>query len=424
MKRNGRALALLLALFMAVACAGCVSSGAEGLYALPQMSDEYLQLEQLIATRIRDGSEYAAPIAGSNRQSVQLRDLDGDGEPEAIAFLADSGHTPTVCVYRRNGAGDFYLYVIIGGEGSAVSSVEYADLTGDGAAEVVIAWQISGELRLLSVYSLKPDFQTELMSAGCSEFFVSDLDGDGIEDLLNLSVDYAGASSLLRYTFDAEGNPGSYEARLSVGITEVLRSRVGRLADGAAALFVESRWGGEELVTDVFTADGGLSNVTLTPIGWSNTLRAGEAFAEDINGDRVMEIPEGAADILDWFAFDSAGNKTRVMTTCHDYEDGWYLALPESVSAEGLRVLMDRTVPGEAAAALLQETDSGETETLLTVYTLTGENRMDRASAGGRFVLRQNETTVFAAELSTSELTAEDVSENFNLIYPDWQVSF
>ena len=80
MKNRNRAIALVLAIFMGIACAGCsAAGGVERLYALPQLSEEYVQLEELIAQRIEEGDEYLAPQGGSNRQSVQLHDLDGDG---------------------------------------------------------------------------------------------------------------------------------------------------------------------------------------------------------------------------------------------------------------------------------------------------------------------------------------------------------
>lgn len=41
-----------------------------------------------------DGCSYSAPVSGSNQQSVQLVDLDGDGEEEAIVFARTAGEKP------------------------------------------------------------------------------------------------------------------------------------------------------------------------------------------------------------------------------------------------------------------------------------------------------------------------------------------
>ncbi len=420
MKKAKRCLLLALAVLMALTCGGCATAGGEGLYALPRMSDEYVQLETLIAQRIAEGGEYAAPVGGANRQSVQLQDLDGDGEAEAVAFLADSGHKPTVCIYRRDPSGEYALDTVINGDGSAVSSVEYADVNGDGVTELIIAWQISGDMGLLSVYTLQGEEPAALLSADCSEFLLCDLDGDGMEEIFDLVLDYGGASSLTRYSFDSTGAKPS-TARLSQGITEVLRAKMGLLSDGGTALFVESRWGEDELITDVFAVKTGiLTNITTASGERSNTLRPMGAYAADINGDRVMELPESSGDILNWYSLDASGRRDLALSTYHDYENGWYLALSEEM-IPGLTVAVTRPLAGETAATFSVTDDAGNRQELLTIYTLTGENRTDWGSAAGRFILGRNETTVYAAELLTQELTPEEITESFNLIYTEWQ---
>jgi hypothetical protein len=382
------------------------------------MSDEYVQLETLISQRISEGSEYAAPIGGSHRQSVQLQDLDGDGLTEAIAFLADSSHTPTVCIYRQDSQGDYYLYVIITGEGSAISSVEYADITGDGASDLIIRWQISGDIQLLSAYSLGGEEPVNaLLSVDCSEFAICDLDGDGVGELLDLRIDYGGTSTLVRYVHDNAGVMTSDSAALSGGITAVRRLRSGYLSDGTSALFIESGWGVDSLVTDVFTVqDGTLKNITMGSDGSSSTVRWDGAYATDINGDKAMEIPEASGDTLYWYSLDGNGHKSLALSTVHDYDDGWYLTLWDSDIMTDLTVTKDSNVTGEAETVF-----SANGETLFVIYTLTGENRLDRAQAEGRILLRQADTTVYAAQVVAGDIDPEMIIENFNLIYAEWQ---
>ena len=414
MKRTAprRLTALLLAVFTALLCAGCA---ADQLYALPQLTDEYVQLEELIAQRVSAGGEYAAPVRGSNRQTVQLHDLDGDGTPEAIAFLADSSRTPTVCVYRQDDDGGYYLFVAIEGVGSAVDCVEYADLTGNGANELILSWQIGG-IRLLSVYALNEEEQSQLLSTDCVEFMVCDLDGNGVMELMNLTDDYA-SGLVTRYDFSGGDGYEKSDALLSDGIEKVLRMRPGYLSDGAAALFVESQWGEDELITDVLAvADGSLENITRDTSGRSYTLRNAGAFAADVNGDRAMEIPDSDGDVLRWFGVDSSGGRTPVMSTYHDYDDGWYLVLPEELL--NASVTKTETVPGETAVTFSGE-DGG---VLLTVYILTGENRLDRAEEEGRVLLAKNGATVYAAASPPEGgLPLDGIAERFNLIYQEWQ---
>lgn len=411
-----RILPLLFVLVMVFALSGCVSANVEELYSLPRMSEEYIRLQELIVQRIDAGGEYAAPLGGSHRQSIQLQDLNGDGVAEAVAFLADGDHTPTVCIYRMDSEGNYYLYVDILGAGSAVSSVDYADLNGDGAAEILIAWQIGSDLQLLSAYDLSGDTPVELLSADCSAFLVNDLNGDGVEEVLDFHIDYAGTCALVMYVVGDGNTVTASRANLSAGITEVLRARMGWLTDETPALFVESLYGEDRLITDVFAVDAGLKNITLADSGVSNTLREMPAWAADINGDRIMEIPESSGGLLNWYALDAAGRKTLALTTWHDYENGWYLVLEDGMLS-GLEVTAGEEIAGEAAARFSQHAGGD----LFVIYTLTGENRLDRAAAEGRFILAEEETTVYAAEILSDAVTEKEILERFNLIYSEWQ---
>ena len=424
MKTHGRRiLALLLSLFIAAVCGGCMAS-VEELYSLPQMSEEYVQLQQLIGQRIEDGSAYAAPTGGSNRQSIQLRDLDGDGTAEALAFLVDATRTPTVCIYRQDEGNDFYPYVIITGYGSAVASVDYADLNGDGAAELIIAWQGGGDIRLLTVHSLGGagrDEQQELLSVDCTDFLVCDLDGNGVDDLLDIRI-ADDQSTVVMYTLAQDGLAASGSAPLSARITTVRRAAPWVLSDGTPAVYVESELGREGLITDVFTAPGGqLSNITMTPLGRSNTLRPDGIFSADMDGDQSPEVPvSNGGDMLTWYSLGSSGAMIPSVSTYYNADDGWYLVLTGPLTGD---VLMERrSAEGESSVMFTVMSDGSTPQgNVLVIYTLTGSNRLERAEAEGRFVLLQEEQAVYAAQLLTDTLTRQDIIDNFHLIYAEWQ---
>ena len=412
----------LLGIFMAAVCTGCLAS-VEELYSLPQMSEEYVQLQELINQRIEAGGAYAAPTGGGNRQSVQLRDLDGDGISEALAFLVDETRTPNVCIYRQDDGDDYYPYVIITGYGSAVASVDYADLNGDGAAELIIAWQGGGDIRLLTVHSLgSPDRneQQELLSVDCTDFLVCDLNSDGVEDLLDLRLS-SERSFLVMYDLTGD-EPSSAEAELSGRITGLRRASAGTLTDGTPAVFVESVLGGEGLITDVFTAPGGeLRNITMTPMGRSNTLRPDGIYSSDMNGDQSPEVPVGnGGDILTWYSLDASGGMTPSVSTYYNAADGWYLVLTGPLTGD---ILMERrSAEGESSITFTIMGDGTVPQgSALAIYTLTGGNRQDRAEADGRFVLLQEENAVYSAQLFTDSLTQQDIMDNFHLIYAEWQ---
>ena len=69
-----------LCLGISLLLSGCMFTASfEELYEVPQLPNEYTELREQIDQILSDGAEYAAPTSGTNIQSVQLVDLDGDG---------------------------------------------------------------------------------------------------------------------------------------------------------------------------------------------------------------------------------------------------------------------------------------------------------------------------------------------------------
>ncbi len=120
----------------------CLPGGVEELYSLPRYSEMYSHLQAMITQEAENGYELSAPGAGYYRQSVQFHDLDGDDIDEALVFLRGLNQNLKICIYRRIG-GDFELTVALEGEGTAIGRVDYANLAGDEADELVVAWQLS-----------------------------------------------------------------------------------------------------------------------------------------------------------------------------------------------------------------------------------------------------------------------------------------
>ena len=88
---KGLLLALLCAL-LAATLSGCAfNASAEEMYTPPQLPAEYTELQTQIDAILAGGAEYAAPTSGTNIQSVQLVDLDGDGMEDKEVFGISSG---------------------------------------------------------------------------------------------------------------------------------------------------------------------------------------------------------------------------------------------------------------------------------------------------------------------------------------------
>ena len=410
---------------------GCLASPIEDLYSLPKPSEEYLELQKLLDVQTDAGSEYASPLSGSYRQSVQLYDLNGDGSNEAIAFFRGADEVLRIFIYK-NTADGYVLASTIKGEGAAINSIEYADLNGDGNTEFIVEWRIGIGINLLKVYSFSGSNNSALLTADCSGFIIWDINNDGSLELLVLSFSSDTGGILDMYKLGTDMEMSSESDRLSMGVTSVESMRAGYLSDGVPAVFVEGAYGQSGLITDVFAfLNNNFANITLDENGVSNTLRDYNILCTDIDEDHALEVPvsmalysqEGSSStywVFDWYDLDSAGNRTLVMSTYHSISDGWYFIIPKAFRAN-LTVRREDSIGGERAVILSTfSLVDGSIRDFLEIYTLTGENRFDRAVLGSRFVLQNQETTTYAARITAKFLKQDDIKSNFRLIYTEW----
>ena len=74
---------LPLLILTSVLLTGCALQTVNEMYALPKRSKEYDSLQSAIDSAMY-GLSYSAPVSGENRQTVQMADLDGDGNSDTV----------------------------------------------------------------------------------------------------------------------------------------------------------------------------------------------------------------------------------------------------------------------------------------------------------------------------------------------------
>jgi len=430
MKRFVRPGAFLLLAALLFCLSGCYSGNIDQYFSLPMASEEYRQLQSLIDEELASGSEYAAPIHGSYRQSVQLSDVDGDGADEALAFFRDAAKNPKINIYDSEN-GEYRLARSISGEGSSIGRIDYADLTGDGQKELLVSWQISSGLSVLGVYSLAGWSGDVLLSTDSAEFVTGDINRDGCDELLNLRAANSTTYLVDQYTFPLGQEPQATSAALSAGISALQRLRMVTLAGDAPALLAESTLTTGDLVSDLFVCrDGSLINLTMNRTTQISETRRSYSlvYAQDIDGDGSTEIPHpqqlySRGDevfwSIAWFRYDASGRASTIMTTYHCVTDNWYLVLPSGWDV-GLTVRRDDSVSGERAVILSRLRSDGSLEDYVAVYAITGENRYERARLDNRFLLQEEGTTVYAAKILDGKTNENTIRSRFHVIYTDW----
>lgn len=440
-------LKLLLLGFLLLMTAGCSLHSPEELYTLPEPPAEYKSLDMRIQeTMSALGAEYAAPLTGNNIQTVQLQDIDGDGEEEAIAFFRVTGDAKPLKVYifKQGEDNNYDTYAVIEGEGTAIYSINYENLGGNAAAEVVVSWRMSEKVHSLAAYAVNASSVTELMRTGYTRYKLIDIDMDNRQEIIVLQVDTAdGKSRAELYDYREDGLVLCAAAPLSYEIKEISAIKVGYLRDSVRTLLVSSTFGENNgLLTDIFAwRDGTLENITIDPATGQSTgtMRYYNLVSStDINSDSILEVPlpvalptyqkvTGASDFwaIHWRQYDIRGEAWPVCTTYHNVQDRWYLVLPEAWEGQLTLSRRDNTVNGERAVVFSHWMgEETEPTPFLTIYRLTGANREIRSRIGSRFVLLDESDVIYAAEFHDIQwdcgLSREELAEKFHLIRTEW----
>ena len=431
-------LALVMLLATVLILSGCVTMTVDQMYALPKRSTKYNDLQTAIDGAM-SGLEYAAPASGENQQTVQMADLDGDGEDEYLLFARGSGEKPMkILIFGQNG--DHYTLIdTIESLGSAFRLVEYVNMDQHPGVELVVGRSVSDQVMgAVAVYTFSEGLAKQLMNVSYSQFVTADLDKNGLAELMVISQGEAeGANGMaFLYSYDGGNMVRSAEAVLSTSPEKIKRIMASGLSGGIPAVYVASAVEESAIITDVFALrDGLFTNVSFSNESGTSvqTLRNHYVYADDIDEDGELELPslmnmttgqQRAMDtmqyLIRWYTMGLDGSEVDKMYTFHNYDAGWYITL-ESKWAHRILVMQE----GSTYAFYLWNRKFTETQKLLTVYALNGSDREEAAVSEGRFVLHRGEGVIYCAKLESwvtdSGVTQEDLINHFRMIQLEWK---
>lgn len=436
MKKVNRLLAV--ALLGAMLLSGCSFRTVNEMYRLPKRSEAHQDLQSAIDAAM-SGLEYCAPLAGEQRQTVQMADLDGDKEDEYLLFAKGGSDQPLrILVFDKEG--DSFAHIeTIQSSGNGFDQVEYVQMDGKAGLELVVGRRLNDQVvRTLSVYTFQSGVTEQLLTTGYSKFLTANLDDDSD---LELVVIRPGETETDRgvvemYSMENGTAERSVEVNLSETVDNVKRVLVGKLHGGQSAVYIASTVGDSALITDVYTlVDGVFTNVSVSNESGTSvkTMRNYYVYAEDIDGDAEVELPalismrsmpgrDASTDqyLIRWYAMAADGSEVDKIYTYHNFISGWYLKV-SSARIEDLVVLEQ----GNEYSFCLWEESTQTHKTLMSVSVLTGQNRQEQGKSDGWFELYSTESVVYAAKLEEAAeeygVTETEVIQNFRLIHQEWK---
>lgn len=435
-----RTLFLMILAMTALLFTGCAMRTVEEMYALPKRSKEYGDL-QIAVDSAMYGLTYSAPRSGDNQQTMQMADLDGDGEEEYLVFAKGASEKPLqILIFKKEADGTVRTMETIGSNGMNFEQVEYVQFDERPGYELVIGLQVSDQvLRSVAVYSFANGDAELLLLNSYSKFLTCDLDENGRQELMVFrpgEAELERGMAVLYSTRDGQ-IVRSVETELSQEPSQIRRITLSNLQDGTPAVYIASSAEENTIVTDVLAMkDDILTNITMISEASTSikTLRNYYVYGSDMDNDGVLELPsmitmkavgeqEWSEDqfLLRWFSLNLNGWEVDKLFTFHNYVGGWYLQLDNQWAS---RVSVEQKE--DAFIFYLWDETYQEATPLFHLYVFTGSDRDQLATEEGRFPVYRTEGVAYAGKLDVGAvdygITEDYLIQSFHLIRQDWQM--
>ncbi|MBQ2825246.1 MAG: hypothetical protein IJF19_03125 [Clostridia bacterium] len=297
-------LSLLLASTMGLSMAGCSSVGlsVENLMHPPKAVGDKAEIQTLVDSVAGEGHTLKYPQSGNYRSAITMQDIDSDNIDEAIAFYMPQGDIATVHVLlmdnidgKWQSVGDFKS------QSTAVDSLSFCDLDGNGISEIVTCWKTyNASVNQLSVYMYEENKAREIVTdSTCSSLLYGDFTEDEGDELLLLNLFSTDKDATAQLTDLSENkselvtigttplNPDvvSYAQLLTGNIFE---NQFGAVIDGC------TKNTGEYTTQLLYynTYYKSLERISFTDnLPYNQALRSYPVMSKDINGDGIIEVP-------------------------------------------------------------------------------------------------------------------------------------
>lgn len=433
-----RILLLILIAIIAVSACGCAVVTVDKMYQVPKRSQDFNDLQSAIDESMADLS-YSAPLAGENRQNVQMADINGDGAEEYLVFAKSIKEKSLRILAFQELDGSYVNVATVHCNGAAFDQVEYVNMDSNPGVEIIVGHQLSDQLiRSATVFTFTDEGMISMASVNYSKFLTTDLDSDSLSELFVLRPGDTETDNAVAELYCMKNGAVERfnESVLSAPVHKLKRLIVGKLDGGKTAVYAASAMDDTALITDIYTvSDNKLVNVTLSNESGTSvqTMRNFYVYADDIDADGVIELPSliamrtmpgtTGADIhqlIRWYAMTPSGAEVEKMCTYHNFAGGWYLQVDSKI-AQRLVVASQN----QQTEIFIWNKNYSSIEKLMTIYTYTGQNREEQGISEDRFILMKTDSVVYAAKLEKAaeknSITQDSAVYSFRLIHEEWK---
>lgn len=351
----------IIAVILALAClflGGCSSFGQvtpDSLLQPPKLSDEQVQVYNALEASVGKNIKLKYPNRGEYTSAYLIENIDTEETNEALVFY-ETENNPNftkplrITVIDKNDE-IWYATYDVGVEASGVEKVSFVR-TNDKTVIVIGFNLYTRSEKLVISYVYKNGILQEIFRKKCSNFEVADLDGNGTDEIILLSLpkerDVGSASTAEVFGISGESIYSVAEVKINPQITEYQRISLGKTNRGDNALYIDGICNQSAIMTDIITYES--STESYKSLIYSDnekadlsaqTYRGYGMWSMDIDGDGVYEMPFpqtalGYEDaelqqkqyLTEWYSYSSRGLEIT-KTTFVDYAMGYLFVIPQ-----------------------------------------------------------------------------------------------
>ena len=433
--------ALILCIMTVFLC-GCspLGIGSGELMKPPKTSGDEQQITALIEKNAGTGYTLKYPENGGNRSSIIIRDLDFDGESEAVAFyqVTVNKDATTYMLVMHEGSQGWEIAGSYKTLNTNIDRVEFSDITGNGKLEIICGFKtFNSNVNQLVIFSYEDGNASQMdVSHTYTSFVLNDFNGDQKNDILALSIyaDKNSEASLLSYDESRQKMQISSSVKLDQNVTGFENIASGMLNSDTVGAAVDGIVSNDKLCTQIIYFDSrsnSLVNALYSDSGPAPnpTIRDGKTYCMDIDDDNIIEIPvlskmpytggENAEFVVTsavWNEFDTAS--ATLAENCYMmvlYYFGFYFQL----SKEALEKTTARIDAEDSSVTVYEWSDGNIQNPLLTIKIFNTEDLTKTGKPQGYTLIREEGAKSYYYKIhdvqGSFSFSDEDIQQSFRL---------
>lgn len=302
MKKVKILLPVLIISFLFSGCNSFHFSSIEDLVSPVSPSGENADIIEAVDNYCNAGYSIKIPSGGNYTTSFISRDIDSDGDNEAIAFYEPDDNIGTVVIAVIENKGDSWQVVSeLEGAGEDVNAVEFSDLNNDGNEEIIVCWSVisNSTTSNLCVYSVNDDLTLSLIAdpVTAGDFVCVDINDDSVNELLVFTFGSTTESpKALLYSFVDNKKSLLGETKLDSTIISFSSISCASTDEGMSVYADAIGDGGDIMITELLYWSDYYDSIISPFYSYStgktaDTSRSNMITSRDVDDDGEVEIP-------------------------------------------------------------------------------------------------------------------------------------